>query len=271
MNGITNLLIKLREEKPLIHNITNNVVINFTANGLLALGASPVMANAGEEAADMAGVADALILNIGTLTSPQVEAMILAGKAANQKGIPVVFDPVGVGATPYRNQSAKRILDEVEVSIIRGNAGEIAFLAGVDTQMKGVDSAFAGNNRAIAIKAADNLGIPVIVTGAEDIITDGVKGFTVSNGNPLLTKVTGAGCLLSSVVGAFLAVGEDSLEAAAAAVSAYGVAAEIAVADGNGPGTFQPAFLDSLYLITEKILEKKATINEWIESEIVHE
>ena len=257
MNEIISLIDKVREEKPLIHNITNQVVINFTANGLLALGASPVMANAKEEAADMAGVADALVLNIGTLTSPQVEAMLAAGKAANQKGIPVVFDPVGAGATPWRNEVAARILDQVDISVIRGNAGEIASLAGTDAAMKGVDSVFRGSNEEIVAKTIKQLGVPVIVTGKEDIIASASKTYTGQNGDPVLTRVTGAGCLLSSVVAAFLTVEEDVVDAAAAAVSFYGIAAETAAETAAGPGSFQPAFLDALFhLKPEQIREK---------------
>lgn len=253
---------QVREKQPLIHNITNQVVINFTANGLLALGAAPVMANATEEAGDMAGVADALLLNIGTLTSPQIEAMIVAGKAANQKGIPVVFDPVGVGATTFRNDAAARILREVDVTIVRGNAGEIGFLAGLDSEVRGVESAFTGSSRDVAVQAARKLGIPVIVTGKEDTITDGKRILIGENGDAILTKVTGTGCLLSSVVAAFLSVGEDTLESAAAAVSFYGAAAELAVKDAKGPGSFQTGFLDELASLDSNTFSQSIKLRE---------
>ncbi|WP_053217489.1 hydroxyethylthiazole kinase [Virgibacillus senegalensis] len=252
MNEITSLLRSVRNNQPLIHNITNQVVINFTANGLLALGASPVMANAEEEAADMAAVADALVLNIGTLTSPQVNAMIKAGKAANQKGIPVVLDPVGVGATPFRNMIALKILEEIDVTLIRANAGEIAFLAGADAEMKGVDSAFQGDGQRIAVKAAKQLKTAVALTGQEDVITDGNTVYLSGNGHQLQTKITGAGCLLSSVIAAFLAVEKNKLPAAAAAVSYYGTAAEIAALQSAGPGSFQSKFLDALYQLNQE-------------------
>ncbi|SDM89939.1 hydroxyethylthiazole kinase [Sediminibacillus halophilus] len=257
MNEIASLLTSVRDRQPLIHNITNQVVTNFTANGLLAMGASPVMANAEEEAADMAAVADALVLNIGTLTTPQVNAMLKAGQAANQKGVPVVFDPVGVGATSFRNMVALRILEEIDVSLIRGNAGEIAFLAGADAEMKGVDSAFQGDGRRIAVEAAKQLETAVVLTGEEDVITDGNSLYLCGNGHQLQTKITGAGCLLSSVTAAFLAVGGDKLSAAAAAVSYYGTAAEFAASASDGPGGFQSAFLDALYQVEEEGWRKK--------------
>ncbi|MBU8908281.1 hydroxyethylthiazole kinase [Desertibacillus haloalkaliphilus] len=244
---MTTLIDQVREKQPLIHNITNQVVINFTANGLYAVGAAPVMANAVEEAADMARNADALLLNIGTLTTPQVHAMIQAGKAANQKGIPVVFDPVGVGATPFRTETAQRILQDVQVSFVRGNAGEIAMLAGLDAEIRGVDSTVQANQKQITTEAVNRIGVPVIVTGVEDIISDGKDFYYINNGHPLLTKVTGTGCLLSAVVAAFLASNDHGLEAAAGAVSFYGIAAEIAAQQTSGPGSFQTAFLDALY------------------------
>ncbi|WP_371069746.1 hydroxyethylthiazole kinase [Sediminibacillus sp. JSM 1682029] len=252
MNENTSLLTNVRDKQPLIHNITNQVVTNFTANGLLAMGASPVMANAEEEAADMAVIADALVLNIGTLTASQVNAMIKAGQAANQKGIPVVFDPVGVGATSYRNMIALRILEEIDVSLIRANAGEIAFLAGADAEMKGVDSAFQGDAQKIAVEAAKQLETAVVLTGEQDIITDGETIYVSRNGHQLQTKITGAGCLLSSVIAAFLAVGREKLPVAGAAVSYYGAAAEMAASMSDGPGSFQRAFLDCLYRLDEK-------------------
>ncbi len=246
----------IRDKNPLVHNITNQVVINFTANGLYAIGAAPVMANAVEEAADMASNADALSLNIGTLTSPQVEAMIIAGKAANNKGIPVVLDPVGVGATAFRTEAAERILSHVNVSIIRGNAGEISHLAGLDVTMKGVDTKFQGDNKKIALQAVKRLGIPVVVTGKQDVITDGKKCYLINNGSELLTKVTGAGCLLSSIVAAFLTTGDDIVEAAAGAVGFYGVASEVASEHVSGPGSFQVALIDALYQLNSDVVKE---------------
>jgi hydroxyethylthiazole kinase len=255
------LLERVRKNKPLIHNLTNTVVTNFTANGLLALGASPVMTDAVEEAADMAKIAGAVVLNIGTLTEPKVEAMILAGKAANEVGIPVLFDPVGAGATPYRTESAKRILAEVNVDILRGNAGEIAVLCGRSIQVKGVDGGGNTNVRLLAKEAAEKLGVICVITGAEDVVA-GSELFTVQNGDPILMSVTGTGCLLGSVIAAFCAVEKNYAKAAAAALTFYGVAAERAVETSgqHRPGTFAVEFLNELSATGKENIIQQAKI-----------
>ncbi|MFC4402094.1 hydroxyethylthiazole kinase [Gracilibacillus xinjiangensis] len=257
---MTYFLDKIREQQPLIHNITNLVVTNFTANGLYALGASPVMANAREEVEEMASIANALVLNIGTLTKEQVEAMIIAGKAANKAGIPVVLDPVGAGATTFRTKSAQTILDQVKVSIIRGNAGEIANLAGVSAEVKGVDASGDFDMEELLQVAYEQLHIPLAITGALDFVTDGKDKAIISNGHPLLTKVTGAGCLLSSVVAAFLAVEKETFKAATRAISCYGIAAEEAASKASLPGDFQVELLNQLYAISEDVLKSKEKI-----------
>jgi len=247
-NDTAKLLKKVRAEKPLIHNLTNAVVTNFTANGLLALGASPVMADAVEEAADMAHIASAVVLNIGTLSAAKVEAMILAGKAANKKGIPVIFDPVGAGATPFRTESAKRILSEVKVDVLRGNAGEIAVLCGRPVQVKGVDGGGDEDVRRLAREASERLGLTCVITGKEDNVV-GEKAYVVRNGHSILTCVTGTGCLLGSVIAAFCAIEKNYAKAAAAALSFYGIAAERAaeVSGADAPGTFAVEFINQLY------------------------
>ncbi|MDQ0414012.1 hydroxyethylthiazole kinase [Mesobacillus stamsii] len=258
---IAGLLEKVRKENPLIHNITNVVVTNFTANGLLALGASPVMAYAQEEVAEMAGIAGSLVLNIGTLLPEIVQSMVIAGKAANEQGVPVIFDPVGAGATAYRTETARRLMEELEIAIIRGNAAEIANVAGENWSIRGVDSGeIAGDVFKLAVSAAKKLETIVVVTGKDDIVTDGRSAFVIHNGHSILTRVTGTGCLLTSVIGAFAAVEKDLLKAAAAAVTTYGVAAEIAAekyAD-RGPGSFQTEFLNQLYLINEEDISSKS-------------
>jgi hydroxyethylthiazole kinase len=250
---------KVRQANPLIHNITNVVVTNFTANGLLALGASPVMAYAHEEVADMAKIAGALVLNMGTLDEGVVKSIIIAGKSANENNVPVVFDPVGAGATPYRTQSSRKILQEVKVDVLRGNAAEIANVVGEDWSIKGVDAGEgSGDVVALAQKTSKLLGCTTVITGKEDVITDGESTYTVLNGHPILTKVTGTGCLLSSVIGAFVAVSDNSVGAATDAVSFYGVAAELAAqrAVEKGPGSFQIEFLNELAnLSVEKLNE----------------
>jgi hydroxyethylthiazole kinase len=254
---------KVREGRPLVHNITNVVVTNFTANGLLALGASPVMAYAAEEVADMAKIASSLVLNIGTLNSQTVESMIIAGKAANENSVPVIFDPVGAGATPYRTETAQNIMKEVHISVIRGNAAEIANVVGENWEIKGVDAGDAnGNIVELAISAAQKLNTVVVITGKEDVVTDGETTFVIANGHPILTKVTGTGCLLTSVIGAFAGVEKDLLKASVAALSFYGIAAEKAAEKTAeiGPGSFQIEFLNQLSLTSSEDMKQLASI-----------
>ncbi|MFC0273858.1 hydroxyethylthiazole kinase [Metabacillus herbersteinensis] len=261
---VANTLEKLRNQNPLVHNITNVVVTNFTANGLLALGASPVMAYAKEEVADMAKIAGALVLNIGTLTEENVEAMIIAGKSANDHGVPVIFDPVGAGATSYRTMTSKKILNEVNISVLRGNAAEIANVIGDNWAIKGVDAGEGnGDIVSLAQKAANQLNTVIVITGKDDVVTDGKTTYIVQNGHPLLTKVTGAGCLLSSCLGAFSAVEKDLILASIAALTSYGVAAEIAASrkGEEGPGSFQIEFLNQLSSVTAEDLIQYGSID----------
>ncbi|OMF29775.1 hydroxyethylthiazole kinase [Paenibacillus sp. FSL H8-0548] len=266
-----NFLNKVREQNPLIHNITNIVVANFTANGLLALGASPFMAYAHEEVADVAKMASAVVLNIGTLDEQIVQACLIAGKSANEHHVPVVFDPVGAGATAYRTASAHKIIAGVKIAVLRGNVAEIAHIAGESWTIKGVDAGTGdGDTVALAQITARKLGCIVVITGKEDVITDGEVTFLVSNGHPLLTKITGAGCLLSSVVGAFLAVGVNaSVVAAAEAVAFYGLAAEKAyeASKEQGPGSFQTAFIDQLSIISACTLKREARLKQLFKEE----
>lgn len=253
LQTVTNNLEKLRQVNPLVHNITNVVVTNFTANGLLALGASPVMAYAPEEVADMAKIAGALVLNIGTLNEPEIAAMIIAGKSANGHGVPVILDPVGAGATAYRTETARKILKEVTVSLIRGNAAEVANVVGENWKIKGVDAGEgSGSTVELAKLAAKKLNTVVAITGKDDVVSNGEITYVIHNGHQLLTKVTGTGCLLTSVIGAFAAVESNLPVAAASALVVYGVAAEIAanVQGEAGPGSFQIEFLNRLYTVS---------------------
>ncbi|GAB7389366.1 hydroxyethylthiazole kinase [Bacillaceae bacterium] len=254
---------KVRRINPLVHNITNVVVTNFTANGLLALGASPVMAYAKQEVAAMAKIAGALVLNIGTLHEEEVEAMLIAGKAANEQGVPVLLDPVGAGATAYRTETARKLLREIRISVVRGNAAEIANVIGETRAIKGVDAGEdKGDVVSLAKKAAQRLHCVIALTGKDDVITDGARTYLVHNGHPLLTKVTGAGCLLTSVIGAFAAVEEDKLFATLAAVSVYGIAAQFAAerTGENNPGSFQSEFLNQLANVAAPEIEKYAAV-----------
>lgn len=258
-NSLFETLQKVREVNPLVHNITNVVVTNFTANGLLALGASPVMAYAAEEVADMARIASALVLNIGTLNMQTVESMIIAGKAANEADVPVIFDPVGAGATRYRTDTAQNIMSEIKISVIRGNAAEIANVVGEKWEIKGVDAGDAkGNIIDLAITAAQKMNCTVVITGKEDIVTDGKTTYIVANGHPILTKVTGTGCLLTSVIGAFAGVEKDLLMASVAALTYYGIAAEKAAEKTveQGPGSFQMEFLNQLARVSFEDINK---------------
>ena len=252
---------KLRETRPLIHNITNYVVMNYTANALLACGASPVMAHAAEEVEEMVSMAGALVLNIGTLSPDWIDAMLIAGKKANQLNIPVVLDPVGSGATTLRTRSARRIVEEVAISVIRGNASEVLSLAEKESGTKGVDSVHGVEDVAdIAVGLAKDLATTLAITGQVDLITDGNGVYRVSNGHELMAKVTGTGCTASALVGAFLAVDKNSAHAATTALSYLGLAGEKAAITATGPGSFQMAMLDALYTIEEKEMEKGAKI-----------
>ncbi|MFZ4454488.1 hydroxyethylthiazole kinase [Salibacterium aidingense] len=260
---VTELLERVRTNQPLIYNITNIVVANFNANGILSMGASPVMANAVEEAEDMAMAADALVLNIGTLERAQVESMKRAGKAANQKGIPVVLDPVGAGATPYRTNTAKDLLQLLDISLLRGNAGEISTIAGLDSEMKGVDSAGVDKDtKRIAEYAARKLDVPTAVTGPVDAVSDGSSTYTIFNGHSIMARVTGTGCLASAVAASFLSQADNVLEGTAAALGYYGIAAERAegFTAGQGPGTFQAELLNGLYQVGEMDLRQNVEI-----------
>ncbi len=238
----------LRERKPLVHQITNYVVMNETANATLALGALPVMAHALEEVEEMVALAGSLVINIGTLSAHWVEAMQKAGRAANERGIPVVLDPVGVGATRFRTETAKRILDDIEVAVLRGNAGEVATLVGAEAEVRGVESIGAGGDPAeLAREAARSLGLVASVTGPTDHVSDGERVVSVDNGSPLLASITGTGCMSSAVTGCFLAVAPDRpLEAAAEALVAFGLAGEDAARDAKGPGSFHVNLYDAL-------------------------
>ena len=254
---------QLRERRPLVHQITNYVVMNETANATLALGALPVMAHAREEVEEMVGLASALVLNIGTLSEHWIEAMLLAGGAASARGIPVVLDPVGAGATTYRTDTARRLLDEVHVTVLRGNAGEVATLVGAEAEVRGVESMSTGlEPPALAREAARGFGVIASVTGPIDNVSDGERTFAVANGHPLLAAVTGTGCISSALTGCFIAAKpEEPLEAATEALAAFGVAAEDAAAGAEGPGTFHVRLYDALAALDPETLDGRTRIS----------
>ncbi|MFO7986943.1 MAG: hydroxyethylthiazole kinase [Desulfatiglandaceae bacterium] len=251
----------LRVKRPLIHNITNHVVMNYTANALLASGASPVMAHAREEVEEMAAMAGALVLNIGTLTASWVESMLLAGKRANALHIPVILDPVGSGATRFRTQTATRLLRELSISVVRGNASEILSLVQADARTKGVDAVHGVDEvREGAFKLAEALGTTLAITGPVDLITDGKRTLRVSNGHEMMGYVTGTGCTATALIGAFAAVEKDPVDAATSALSYFGLAGELGARDARGPGTFQMALLDALFTMEKDQLTDGARI-----------
>ncbi|MDM7992441.1 MAG: hydroxyethylthiazole kinase [Candidatus Fermentibacter sp.] len=239
-------LAALRAERPLIHHITNSVVTNFTANITLCLGASPVMAPAAEESAEMVRAAGALVLNIGTLDPAMVGSMISAGRRANELSIPVVFDPVGAGVTALRRDACTFIMREVRISIVRGNPGEIMAMGGRTGSVRGVDSLDRSGDRSLFDELASEWKAVIAATGPVDYVTDGSRAFEVRNGHPLLGMVTGTGCGATTAVACFAAQGGDLLAGAAGALSVYGAAAEKAALKAEGPGTFVPLFLDAL-------------------------
>lgn len=256
-------VLSVRNYAPLVHSITNYVVMNNTANALLAVGASPVMAHAHEEVEEMVNIAGALIINIGTLDEYWVESMNLAIAKAEQLKKPWILDPVGAGATSYRNQVLQQLINDSQPSVIRGNASEILALDNMNEHTKGVDSTHASRE---AVNAALNVckttGAVVCVSGEKDLIIHHNKIISLSNGSPLMAKVTGLGCTATALIGAFCAVCSDYFLATTAAMSLIGVAGEIAAETANGPGTLQLNILDVLYRITEQELLQRLKMEE---------
>jgi hydroxyethylthiazole kinase len=236
---------KIGENRPLIHHITNNVTVNLVANVTLCTGALPVMAHAHEEVEEMTSLASALVLNIGTLDSGQIESMLLAGRRANERGVPVILDPVGAGATTLRTKTAERLLSELEISAVCGNAGEVATLAGLSAEVRGVES-LSGDAKEAAARAAGSLGITVAATGETDYVSDGAHTLAVESGHPLMGRVVGLGCATTAVVGCFAAVGGPNPDTVAEALAYFGRAGEVAAEEAEGPGTFEPRLLDAL-------------------------
>ena len=253
----------VREKKPLVHNITNFVAMNFTANALLAMGASPVMAHGKNEVAEMVSLAASLVVNIGTLDEDRAASILLAGKKASQRNLPVVLDPVGAGATAFRTETARKIIRETRLSVIRGNASEILSLRNDKSKTKGVDSWHSVDDAALqAGELAKELNVCLAVTGAVDLITDGARVVRVSNGHPLMGRVTGSGCAASAIIGAFLSVDDNPVSAAATALAYFGLAGEVAGEKANAPGSFMIQLLDALYAITPDELRHGCKIQE---------
>jgi hydroxyethylthiazole kinase len=250
-------LTKVRAEKPLIHHLTNWVTIYDCANIVKVFGASPVMAHAREEVEDMAGIASALVLNIGTLTSDFVQSMIIAAKSANKKGIPVVLDVCGAGATRFRDEKCFEILNQTKVNIIKGNSSEIARIAGESVCTKGVDASDVKRNLLETAKdLAAKRDCTVVITGKEDIVADGRRVVMVKNGHEMMANIVGTGCMATSVIGTFAAVKKDYVGASVAGLVCYEVAAELAAARAGGPGSFKEWLFDAVFNLDAKTVEK---------------
>lgn len=247
---IKELLLKVRAESPLIHQITNYVTVNDCANITLAVGASPVMADDIAEVADITSISKALAINIGTLNARTIEAMLLAGQTANKVGVPVVIDPVGVGASKLRNDTIKTLLKAVRPAVLRGNASEISFIAGIDSNTKGVDVSendkknTLEKNIEIAKSCAIKHSCVVAMTGIIDIITDGGKPICIENGHASMSKITGTGCMCSALVASFCGATTDYLLAATAGVMSMGIAGELA-ASAKGTGSQRTGIIDA--------------------------
>ena len=248
---ISTSIAAVRAKSPLVHNITNYVVMNNTANALLAIGASPVMAHWVSEVVDMVAIANALVINIGTLDDSWVESMIRAGIAAHKRGIPTILDPVGAGATAARTTAALEIIKQCHPTIIRGNGSEIMALVDANIKSKGVDSsAQSGDALSAAQKLAVECRAVVVISGATDYITDGTEVFTVEGGDPIMTSVTGMGCTSTAIIGAFAAVVNSPMVAATTAMAVMSLAGERAAKRSSGNGSMQVNFLDELFNLT---------------------
>lgn len=265
MKELSALINQVRRTKPLIHHITNYVTVNDCANITLAAGASPIMADAAAEAGEIAALSAALVLNMGTLNERTIPAMLAAGKAANAAGVPVIFDPVGAGASQFRNETAKQLISQIKISVLRGNISEIRFLAGLASGTRGVDAADSDSGRlddalAIARSLAGRQNGVVAITGATDIISDGNKTFCIENGHPMLSSLTGTGCMCTSLIGSFCGANADPLPAAAAALLTMGIAGEIAFEKAGkiGTGSFRTALHDAVSRMSADTLKRRA-------------
>jgi hydroxyethylthiazole kinase len=259
----SDLLEKVRAQKPVIHHLTNWVTIYDCANIVKVFGASPVMAHAKEEVADMASIASALVLNIGTLTPDLIAAMKLAATAANRKGIPVVLDVCGAGATKLRDDSCLEILDSVKVDIIKGNASEIARIAGENVQTKGVDAAAVEKDlKEVAASLAKKRSCTVVITGEVDIVADESRVVLVKNGHSMMADIVGTGCMAASVIGTFAAIEKDLVSSSVAGLVCFEIAAEIAAREAKGPGTFKESLYDSVYNLDSETINRMQRIEE---------
>jgi len=259
---IFGIIERIRQERPLIHNITNMVAMNDSANIILAIGGLPVMAHAQAEVREMVRVAGALVLNIGTLTSEQIDSMIAAGEEANNLKKPVVLDPVGAGATHLRTDSALHLQERIKIDIVRGNHAEVSILAGLKGSIKGVESVGSGKNAVeVARSLARKHNQVAIITGKQDIVTDGKTVIEINNGSPMLGTITATGCMVTSLIATFAAVWDDYIMASTGALVCFGLAGERAAVKAQGPGSFKVNLFDEVYNLNEKIICKGLKVN----------
>lgn len=255
-----------REKSPLVHNMTNYVTVNDCANAVLAIGASPVMADEIDEVRDMVSIASALVINIGTLNRRTIESMLAAGKRANELNIPVIFDPVGAGATPLRTKVSQRIMSEIKLSVIRGNMSEIKCVSGLASSTKGVDAAeddaAEESGADIAANLAKKLGCTVAITGAVDIISDGERVCRISNGVADMSKITGTGCMTTSMTGGYVGACGKAYEGAVTAIAVMGISGEISLEQSRGTGSLRSGIIDSLSNMTPEIFLSRVKIDE---------
>lgn len=265
LQGIADNLQRIKAKKPLIHHITNYVTVNDCANITLAIGASPVMAEDIGEVEEMVSFAAALVLNMGTLNSRTIESMLAAGNKARQLGIPVIFDPVGVGATKLRMVTAERIIREVCPYVIRGNMSEIKMIAGLQANIKGVDSvASTEDGEQVAQELSHKLSTVIAITGKQDIIAQGDRILRIDNGHPMLSQVTGTGCMATSLIGCFCGATDDFFTGAAAGIMTMGLAGELAqysLHSGEGIGTFRMRLFDVVSTMTPEIILEAGKIS----------
>ena len=255
------LLERVRQQQPVVHHLTNWVTIYDCAQVVKSLGASPVMAHAIEEVADMSQIASALVLNIGTLTVEFVEAMKLAARSANKKGIPVVLDVCGAGATSLRDRKCLELINEVRIDVIKGNASEVARVSGESVKTRGVDATeVSGDLALLAEQLAAQRKATVVITGKVDIATDGKQTYLIQNGHSMMSRVVGTGCMAASVIGTFAAVERDLALASACALACYGIAAEVAAEQASGPAAFKEQLLDCLYNLDREAVHRRQRI-----------
>lgn len=265
MHYITEYMKNVREKKPLVHHITNYVTVNDCANITICAGGSPVMTDAKKDVVDMVSISSAVVLNIGTLNPETVESMIIAGQEANDKGIPVVFDPVGVGATKYRTDVAQSIMNKVKISVIKGNSGEIGVLSNTGGKVRGVDSVTDLENSMDSVRKLFNeTGAIIAMTGETDYVCDSKTIFKLNNGHEYLECVSGTGCMVASVIGCYVAANEVTAESVASAISVFSIAGEIAAVDTKGPGSFKPKIFDALYNLTSDEVSSRIKLKEHV-------